>query len=1796
MNLEALDLLFEGRNSLIYLQEDGGDGTPVVIKVLKEDYPSVEQITQFNNEYELTKDLQIDGLRQARERLMIGDKHALVLQYFDGEPAMQVFDRNQRSLEEFLVVAIRIADTLGQLHQNQIIHKDINPSNILVDASSRAIKIIDLGISSRASVKAAGSGYSAKLEGTLAYISPEQTGRVNRSVDYATDLYSLGVTYYELLTGRLPFDTSDPLELVHCHIARKPTRIDQIDPAIPSVLADIVDRLLAKSAEDRYLSAHGLRSDLQRCLDAFAESGEIPSFTPGQHDVSSRFQISPRLHGREREVQTLLETFDRVRHDGEVELVLVAGYSGVGKTSLVNEVQKPIIARRGHFISGKFAQFRRDIPYSALVEAFGGFVDQLMAESADQLARWRERILAAVGSNAGVLIQVIPTLELVLGEQPAVPELGIAESQNRFKYAFTQFFRAIARNDHPLVLFIDDLQWAGLPSLNLLSHLVSEDGVADAMIIGAYRDNEVDPSHPFIVAMKKAEKDGAVIQEIHLAPLAVDNVVALVSDTLHLERAEVRDLAALIHEKTGGNAFFAGQFLASLHDEELLTFDHERNRWSWTIGDIRAKNTTDNVVAFIAGKIEKLSRETREVLSYAACIGNRFTLGTLALIDERKQSESLARLWQAITEGMVVPLDDNYRLVSASEERDGAIDTSWFRFLHDRVEQACYSRIPFDTREQLHLQIGRVLRQNTNPGDDSSLFDVVNQLNRCVDLIDDRAERLQLAELNLAAGLEARASTAYDPARTYLAVGTSLLPDDAWDTHYELTRDLYRERIQSEYLTANFAESERLADLTLSNLRTDVDKGDVYHRLVIQHAMEGDYARALDVMARGLGLLTGFPARADLAEAIAVHRREIVEAMAGRTVASLADEPQMTDPVHLVSMDLLAAGCAPAYLSDQELLMWLGLRMVKLTLEHGLCRQTAQGLIVHGTLLAGVWQDYRGAYEFGKLAVELAEQAGPDHLCRICHSFGSNILAWTRPIRESYPVYERGYQAGLNSGEYQYAGYISFYRLAMPYYQGDPLSGIYDDLPGYLHFTRKTQNQVATDCIVGFRFLLSNLMGLTADQSSFDLEDGSEQAFLEGSLERQSFYGLCPFYLIKSQILYWYGRYEEALRCSEEAGKYIAFVTGKMPLARHAFHHSLILLALYPDASDDEKAAYLARVAENQARMKIWAEQCEANFLHKYLLVEAERARVVGDHDAPGEPVGDPVDLYDRAIVLAREHGFTQDQATAKVRAGAYWLQRGKEDFALIYLRRARYLFETWGATRVAEHLDARYGAARLRPVESNPPATGTISGTSTYLVSTTRAAGGLDISSIMKAAQVLSQEVQLDALLEKMLTILCESAGADRAVVIQNLGDILVVQAMRDEHSGRSVLLEAQPLEGNRDLPHSVINYVGRLETPLVINDVAADRFADDPYFQTERPRSVLCFPVMAQGDLRAVLYFENRLSKDAFTAERIELLRMLSAQVAISLDNANLYHSLEAKVVERTRQLERAQEQIVVLEKEATERRMAGGFAHEMRNALSASKMALAVAFQDGSSMPARSYEHLAELLAERDSDLQRARLANYARTLEKDSRRLDRALTIARDATNRALEVTEQILDYSRLGYASAGRHPVSVRAVIDKIIAESQLRTQGLNARITMTGVGDGIVEGDESHLYSIFKNLIDNAHDALAALEHDRERVIEIAMSQDSGELTVEIRDNGIGIPGEDQHKLFEPFFSRKPATGTGLGLSFVSKLLSIYHGRIAMSSQPGSETTFRVTLPNKLRRRAHSRDFSSKREIGTRAE
>jgi len=822
--------IYESAHSVVYRGLRKEDNQPVILKMLKEDYPTPEELTRYRQEYDITKSLNLDGVIKTYGIEKYQNTLIIVLEDFGGESLKAAFDQDGGiSISDFIPLAIQIAEALGQIHAANVIHKDINPANIVWNQAANQLKIIDFGIASRLPRETPTLKNPEQLEGTLVYISPEQTGRMNRFLDYRTDLYSLGVTFYELLTGKLPYESDSPLELVHCHIAKTPTPVCDINPKVPPIISDIVMKLMSKNVEDRYQSAFGVKADLDLCQLQFAKIAHIDFFQIAQNDFSGKLQIPQKLYGREKEVNTLLQGFERISQ-GSGEMMLVAGYSGVGKTALVREVHKPMTSKNGYFAAGKFDQYQRNIPYFGLSQAFNEFCNYLLSESSEALNQWREKILNAVGPNGQVLIDVIPQLELVIGPQPQIVQVGPTEAQNRFNLVFQNFFRAICQKEHPLVLFIDDLQWADSASCLLLKVLMTDIDNRYFLIMGAYRDNEVDATHPLMMTIEEMQKAGATVNTISLANLSQNENNSLIADALMCEPLKTQALTDLVYEKTQGNAFFTHEFLKSLYEEELLVFDIKAFQWQWHLDKMAALDMTDNVVSLMAGKIEKLPKETIELLKLAACIGNQFDLAILSLLTEQTQEAMQDDLYSSLLNGLVIPLNQHYQ------------------FAHDRIQQAVYSLILEADKKRRHLQIGNLLRQHLPEHERAErIFDIVNQLNLSVDLLETQQEKIELAELNGLAGTRAKESLAYEQALKYFTMGIDLLSTDSWQTDYSLTFALYREGYECEYLTTHFEAAEQRFKILVSKVKSVLDLAEIDNIYINLCAVQAQYDKGIRV-------------------------------------------------------------------------------------------------------------------------------------------------------------------------------------------------------------------------------------------------------------------------------------------------------------------------------------------------------------------------------------------------------------------------------------------------------------------------------------------------------------------------------------------------------------------------------------------------------------------------------------------------------------------------------------------------------------------------------------------------------------------------------------------------------------------------------------------------------------------------------------------------------------------------------------------------------------------------------------
>ena len=1494
--------LHESKRSLVLRAVRESDALPVVIKVLKSEYPTAAELARYRQEFDITDSLAVPGVIRSYELRPHEKTLLMVFEDFGGMSVGRLLEERALSLEEFLDSAIQAAAALAQVHRAQIIHKDINPSNLVINPGTGELKIIDFGIATRFSVEHPVLMNPAVLEGTLAYMSPEQTGRMNRSLDYRTDLYSLGATFYEMLTRSPLFEATDDMELVHCHIAREPVPPHRRNPDVPLAMSKIVTKLLSKKAEDRYQSASGVVAD----LETIRAGGALDRFEPGRNDHSERFQIPERLYGRESEVERLLEGFERARR-GRAELMLVAGYSGVGKSALVHEIHKPITRARGYFIAGKFDQLQRTVPYSGLVAAVGDLVRQWLTESPARLAVWRRNLNEALAPNARVLLDVLPDLEMVIGPQPPVPPLEAAEAANRFTLAVGRLLRALCANDTVVALFLDDLQWADSATLHLLRVVLTDAELRRLYVIGAYRENEVDAMHPLSLTLRAIRDAGGEVDMLKLTPLALADVARLLRDTLQADASELTPLARLVVQKTQGNPLFVRQFLLALHHQGLIrqtATPGERSRWTWNLQAIRSAEITDNVVDLLLGKLRELDGDTQESLRLAACIGNRFDIETLAVVRKSSQQLTFESLRPAIQEELIRPLSE----LTATDTSDvlSPLVMQQFAFQHDRVQQAAYSLIDESMRAEVHLTIGRRLRATlTAAALQERIFTVTDHLNLGRALVDAPSERMALATLNLDAARKASDGTAYASALTYVREAQSLFGSDGWTTAYDLTMDAHRLRASLEYLNGNFDCCTEIVAETLEHARTDLEKAEVYFTRIAQNTLLTHFDEALDAGHKALALL-GVPLPLDNVQQAGQEALGRVAALLGtREPASLIDNPDLDSPEMALAQRCLRHLTITAFLSNQELFPLTVGTSVGISLEYGNAPESALSFANYGLILGAFMGRYREGYEFGELALRLCDRfKGRAPAATVCLVMGSELMPWRQHVRRAIPVIDRGYQEGLDTGDILWAGYLVMYRVVLDVFSGKRLDTVLDGIPDQLGFTARTQNPGAAAGIRAHQIVLSTLAGRT--RSSFEFAGGGvdEAAFLELCAQHHIAMAVCFYKILKAQALYLFGRPNEALEATREVEGMLGFIVNHPNLADHLLYQSLSLAALWSGPGSEEGRAAMERLQANLARLTQWSETCPENFMAKRLLVEAEIARITG-----AEAVA--ADLYDRAIEAAHQGQFVQDEALANELAARFVMEhRPRSRVGAMYLRDARYAYSLWGAKRKVEDLETEFPQLLTDYRDLRTPAAG-VAATVTDTTTTTRSgAGNLDLNTLIKAGQTISGEVVLGRLLDRLLGILLENAGAQRGLLLLSRDGELFVEAEGSVVSDTTTVLMSVPLDsadGAPLAPQRVIHFAARTKEAVVVNDAQQDeRFMADPYIQRRQTRSILCQPILNQGELVGLVYLENDLTSAAFTPERTLLLGLLSGQIAVSIRNAELVGHLEDKVRERTEQLE--------------------------------------------------------------------------------------------------------------------------------------------------------------------------------------------------------------------------------------------------------------------------------------------------
>jgi len=1538
--------IYSGVKTQVWRGISESDQKPVAIKMLKSEHPSINETILFRNQYTIAKNLNLPGIVKHYQLEKYRHTFALIMEDFGGI-SLEEYMNDERNhcqnivgnINDFFSIAIQITEILEGLHQNRIIHKDIKPQNILINPETKQVKLIDFSISSLLPRENQEIQNLNRLEGTIAYISPEQTGRMNRGIDCRSDFYSLGITFYELLTGQKPFQSNDIMELIHCHIARQPIAPLKINPKIPEILSDIILKLIEKNAENRYQTAFGIKSDLKKCLEQYQNNIQILPFELGSRDISQEFRIPEKLYGRESEVQALLTAFNRVSQ-GTTEVILIAGFSGIGKTAVVNEIHKPIVRQRGYFIKGKYDQFNRDIPFSAWVQAFQSLMRQLLTESKISVQIWQDKILEALGENGQVIIDVIPELERIIGKQEPAPELEGNAAQNRFNLLFGKFIRVFATKEHPLVIFLDDLQWADGASLELIKLLLGDINTQYLLLIGAYRDNEVSPIHPLMLTMDEiyrsnTERQSANINinKITLEPLQEDSLNRLISDTLSCPNAEALALTELVFVKTQGNPFFSNQFIKSLQVEGLIFFDFGSNYWQYNLAKIRSFSVSDDVVEFMASQLQRLPENTQNVLKLAACIGHSFDLSTLSIAYEKSLTETATDLWKALQEGLVIPTNEVYKLFqdSDSEQVVKNLEVSIpYKFLHDRVQQAADFLIPEHEKPETHLKIGRLLLRKCGQGGnpptlaelEEKIFDIVNQLSYGIELITTQSERDELANLHLIAGRKAKNSTAYAAAFEYLNAGIKLLDNFSWKTHYQMTLGLYEQAVEAAFLCGKFEEIDRLSEVVLGEAKTSLDKVKVYDTKIVVSDLKGNLIESMNLGLEALNLLGINLHKSPTPSEVEQELKKQKACLLASNIGEFINLPIMIDPEKLAAISIISRIVPTSYVVDRPLFLLLACQGFEISLKYGNTVLSSCAYADFGKIAIGLFKDVESAFELGKLALDLLELLNAKNFkSRALLKIAVFTQHWKYPIKESLSLLQEGYKNALETGDIEQTGFIIFFKLMYSYFSGLELKELDTEIENYSPILFKFKQKRALGYYQIFQQVITKLLGKAENPCVLSSSNYNEEEALITFKKVNDKLGVCHFYLNKSILCYLFNNFQEAAQNINLAIEYIEGATAMFSIPVCYFYASLIELSLFDNSNSLEQELIIQKVENNQKQMQHWATYAPKNHQHKFDLVEAEKHRVLGQNL-------EAIEAYERAIAEAKASEFLQEEALAYELAAKFYLEWGKNKIANVYFNDAYAAYTRWGATAKTDDLEERYPdffeiVIVNQFAKQQNETTASITQRTLISSNNSSSSGFLDLTAVIKASHALSLEINLAQLLSTFMRLLMENAGASKGALILEESGEFIIEATGISENSEIVVLQSIPLETSYNLPITVINYVARTQSSTILNDLQSEisnpqiqiPTLNDSYLLQYQPKSVLCTPIINQGKLFGILYLENNLATGAFTPERLEVLNILSSQAAISIENARLYKSLEDKVNIRTAQLAQANQEIMAL-----------------------------------------------------------------------------------------------------------------------------------------------------------------------------------------------------------------------------------------------------------------------------------------
>ena len=1816
-----LDPLREGPDFTLYRGRERGNPMPILVVAIAQEQASRQSLRRLEHEYSLANDLNATWAAQPLALTRHQGHAVLVLKDPGGEPLDQIIGQQKlQDLSRLLPIAVGLASALGHVHRQGLVHKDLKPANALADDAGH-VWLTGFGIASRLPRERPAPAPPEDVAGTLAYMSPEQTGRMNRSIDARSDLYSLGVTLYQMLTGMLPFTASDPLEWVHCHIARQP--IAPVDRCtVPAVLSAITMKLLAKNAEERYQTAAGLEADLRRCLSTWHAHGRIDSFLLGADDLSGRLLIPEKLYGRERELEALLASFDRVVAGGRPELVLVSGYSGIGKSAVVNELHKSLIAPRGLFASGKFDQYKRDIPYATIAQAFHSLIRTLLSKSEAEVNQWRDVLCLALSPNASLVVDLVPELKLIIGEQPPVIALPPQEAKTRAQLVLQRFIGVFARPEHPLALFLDDLQWLDAATLDFLEDLLVQQDLSHLLVVGAYRENEVHSTHPLTRKLSAIRTTGGEVREIHLRPLGPDDLANLITDTLHCNRERSIPLAQLLYEKTAGNPFFAIQFLQVLVQEALITFDHSDARWRWDLDALRRKGYTDNVADLMLTKLGRLPAATQQALQQFACIGNSVDAATLSAVLEKSEPETEAELWEALQQELIVRSEGSYR------------------FAHDRIQEAAYSLTAEEVRAEAHLRIGRLLHAHTAPEKrEEAVFEIVSHLNRGAGLITSEDERLQLAQLNLVAGKRAKASAAFASALHYAIAGQALLTDECWEHRHQLMFQLELHRADSEFLTGDLTSAAERADGLRSRAADTVELGMATCLGIDDYMMLGQYDRAmalaLDYLRR-IGI--DWPLHPTDEQVRCEYERSWSQ-LGSRQIEEMIDLPLMSDPGSIATLDVLTRVPIPALFTDGNLHATVICMAVSLSIERGNDDASCFHYVWLGIVAWHKFGDFKNAFRFAQLGIELIEKKGLQRFqAATYNAFGIGVAPWMKPLSACCDLMRKAFEIASTIGDLTCTMQSRVCLASLLFPAGERLVEVQGETESSLDFARKAKFgyfAALSDILLA---LVRTLRGSTRVFGSFEHAEFDQIGF-ERDLDNYPPVLHAYYWIRRLQALFFACDFASAVDASLQA-RPLLWMLPTIEAAEYEFYSALARAALWNSALADQRPEHLDALAVHHKSLQIWAEHCPENFQDRAELVGAEIARIEGrDLEAAR--------LYEAAIGSARRNGFVQNGGLAHEVAARYYLAHGLETAGDAHLRNARNCFDRWGAHGKVKQLEERYSQLQEERAPADSAAANPL-------------AGQLDVEAVVKASQALSSEIVLPTLVENLVRIAVENAGAERALLILIRAGEPLIEAEAITGHNRVEVTVRNAVVMPFDLLQSVLHYVIRTHETVLLDDASAEKiYSNDEYVRQKQPKSILCVPIVKQTKLIGALYLENGLARSAFSQDGVAVLQLLASQAAISLENAALYSDLQ-RALERLQQSEAflAQAQsvsqtgsfgwnvatgeiywsneaykIFEFDQAATptfdqifqrvhpdDRLFVGHTLDESTNRKMGFDVEYRLLMPDGrvkhvhASGQAASTGALEIVGAVRDIT-ERTRAEEALRQAQADLARVNRVTTMGELTATLAHELSQPITGATTNANTCLRKlerndlDPDELRVVVTRFARDAQRasdiigRIRSLFAReissrevIDLNEVSREIVAllrpeavqynvlvrtelaadlprivGDRVQLQQAAMNLIVNGIEAMKDVDRTREMLIK-SQRAENDQIHVSVSDTGIGFPSQLAEKIFDPFFTTK-SHGTGMGLRISRSIIESHGGRLWAVGNPGGGATFHLSLP-----------------------